>query len=139
MCLTWDAVMIGVGQELPDSGWVVSPHEAADFVQGFKPLGQARLISLAHSLAGINDRPMIAAARIVDTAVRFAKDKLQDWEFQRKIDELKANLLKRIDLADPAYRDHIEEATEQFLRDQGIEVDKEAAAAKSESAVDEPD
>ena len=47
ICLTWDAVMIGVGRDLPGSGWVVSPHEAVDFIQGSRPLGEARLISLA--------------------------------------------------------------------------------------------
>jgi hypothetical protein len=138
ICLTWDAVMIGVGQEMIDCGWVVSPHEAADFVQAFKPLGQAKLISLAHSLAGINDRPMAAAARIIDTVVRYAKDKLQDWEFQEKVDALKADLLGRIDITSAAYRDYIEEATEEFLRTQGVDLSNDSENGNGESGTDEP-
>jgi hypothetical protein len=81
---------------------------------------------------------MAAAARIIDTVVRYAKDKLQDWEFQEKVDALKADLLGRIDITSGAYRDYIEEATEEFLRSQGVDLTNDSENGNGESGTDEP-
>jgi hypothetical protein len=70
MCLTWDAVMIAVGQELEDCGWIVSPHEACDFIQSKERVSESQLSALAHSLAKVRERPSEFGARIIDRVVQ---------------------------------------------------------------------
>jgi hypothetical protein len=85
MCLTWDGAMISVGRKLRDCGWIVSPHEAVDFVQPFLRLSESKLLSLAHGLASVRERPREISARILDRVVQLAGERFLDREFRKRI------------------------------------------------------
>jgi hypothetical protein len=120
MCLTWDAVMIGVGRELEDCGWIVSPHEASDVVQTRHRIDGAKLNAIAHGLARIRERPSEIGARIIDRVVQLAFDKLQDWQFQQRLEGFYREALGRIDLNSDTYTE-VDNEINEFLRSEGIE------------------
>ena len=119
MCLTWDAIMIGVGKELEDCGWIVSPHEAADIVQVRLKISGAKLTALAHSLARVRERPSEMGARIVDRVVQLAAEQMQEWQFRNRLKIFYDEALDRIDLESESYRE-VDNEIEQFLRSEGI-------------------
>ncbi len=122
MCLTWDGVMIKVGVEMPDCGWVVSPQEASDIVQPRLSLSKGRMTSLAHSVARTMERPAKLGARIVDRIVQLSEDRLDDWQFRKRIRTFRDEAISRIDTASPKYQDALELEIVGFLEDEGIQV-----------------
>jgi hypothetical protein len=121
MCLTWDAAMIAVGQELGDCGWIVSPHEASDIVQARVNLSGAKLTALAHSLARVRERPSEVAARIVDRVVHLASEHLQDWQFRERLKQFYQDAQKRVDLTSQSYVD-IDREIDEFLQSEGVPI-----------------
>ncbi len=126
LCLTWDGAMIDVGRKLRDCGWVVSPHEAIDFVQPYRRMSESKMFALAHVLASARDRSRDVAGHILDRVVYLAKERLLDWEFRQKVKDLRDDLLSRIDLSKPRYADWVDQETDKFLRSQGVEVPPDA-------------
>jgi hypothetical protein len=120
VCLTWDGAMIGVGRKLLDCGWVVSPHEAADFVQPYLRLDESKMLALAYALASVREKPKEVAGRILDRVVKLASERLQDWEFREKVKALRQRVLDRIDLDNPRYADWIDQETDRFLQNEGV-------------------
>jgi hypothetical protein len=120
MCLTWDAVMIGVGRELEDCGWIVSPHEASDVVQTRHKIDGAKLNAIAHGLARIRERPSEIGARIIDRVVQLALNKLLDWQFQQRLESFYREALGRIDLNSKTYTE-VDNEINKFLESEGIE------------------
>jgi hypothetical protein len=119
MCLTWDAVMIGVGRELGDCGWVVSPHEASDVIQARLKISGTKLTALSHSLARARERPSEISARIIDQIVHLAGERLQDWQFREKVKTFHREALDRIDLNSEVYN-QVDSEISVFLRTEGI-------------------
>lgn len=119
MCLTWDAVMIAVGRELQDCGWIVGPHEASDVIQSRLKITESRLTSLAHSLARVRALPSDKGARIIDRIVQLAGEKLQDWRFRDKLASFHRDALSRIDLNSNSYVD-VDREIDGFLDQEGI-------------------
>jgi hypothetical protein len=119
MCLTWDAVMIAVGRELEDCGWIVSPHEAADIIQARLKISGTKLTALTHSLARARERPSEIGARIIDRIVQLAGEQLQDWQFRKKVETFYREALDRIDLSSETYN-QVDSEIERFLRVEGI-------------------
>ena len=120
MCLSWDAIMIGVGRELQDCGWIVSPHEAADVIQSRYKISDAKLTALAHSLARVRERPSEKGARIIDRVVQLAGEQMQDWQFRERLESFYREALKRVDLTSDSYND-IDREIEGFLAEEGIQ------------------
>lgn len=120
MCLTWDGVMIRVGAEVPDCGWIVSPQEASDMVQPRLKLSQGKLVSLAHSVARALVKPDEIGARIVDRIVSLSKDRLDDWEYRERIRTFRDEAVGRIDASSPTYADAVDLEVETFLEKEGI-------------------
>jgi hypothetical protein len=119
MCLTWDAVMIAVGKELGDCGWVVSPHEAADIIQARLNISGTKLTALSHSLARARERPSEIGARIIDQIVHLAGERLHDWQFREKVKTFHRQALDRIDLSSDTYH-QVDSEIAVFLRAEGI-------------------
>jgi hypothetical protein len=122
MCLTWDGIMIRVGNQTSSCGWVVSPHEASDIVQPRLSLSQGRMTSLAHSVARTMERPAEIGGRIVDRIVQLSEGRLDDWEFRDRIKTFRDEAISRIDIASPTYLDTVELEIEAFLGREGIPV-----------------
>ncbi len=120
MCLSWDAIMIGVGRELQNCGWIVSPHEAADVIQARLKISDVKLTALAHSLARVRERPSEMGARIIDRVVQLAGEHMQDWQFRERLESFYREALQRIDLSGDSYRD-IDKEIEGFLATEGID------------------
>lgn len=121
--LTWDRIMIEVGQKFPDCGWVVSPDIAGDFLQPYLSIDEKHFCALAHMIARTQSRPLEVSARIIDTVVTYASQKLQDWEFRKKVEEFRKNLLERVDFSRREYANWIDSETVKFLSGQGVETD----------------
>jgi hypothetical protein len=119
--LTWDKIMITLSKDY-NCGWVVSPDVASDFVQPSLRLSDTQLCALAHSIARIHDRPLVVSAKIIDRVVMYSGEKIQDWKFIQELDRFKKTFLETIDFGDPSYDDAIERETDNFLREQGIDV-----------------
>ncbi|MHB8900291.1 MAG: hypothetical protein ACYC6Y_16195 [Thermoguttaceae bacterium] len=119
MCLSWDAVMIAVGLELQNCGWIVSPHEAADIVQARLKISDTKLTALAHSLARVRERPSEMGARIIDRVVQLAGEQMQNWQFRKRLGSFYKDALQRIDLTGDSYRD-IDKEIEGFLATEGF-------------------
>lgn len=119
VCLTWDAVMIAVGRELEDCGWIVSPHEAADIIQARLKISGTKLTALTHSLARVRERPSEIGARIIDRIVQLAGEQLQDWQFRKKVETFYREALGRIDLSSETYN-QVDSEIEGFLKAEGI-------------------
>jgi hypothetical protein len=121
MCLTWDAAMIAVGQEIGDCGWIVSPHEASDVIQTRLRVSESQLSALAHSLARVRERPSEFGARIIDRVVQLAGEQLQDWQFRDRLTRFYNESLGRIDLTSPSYSD-VDREIDAFLTSEGISI-----------------
>jgi hypothetical protein len=121
MCLTWDSLMIAVARSLENCGWVVSPHQAADIVGDGLSISEARLTALAHHLARARQTPSDLGARIIDRVVSLGGEKLQDWEFRRKLEEFYTDARNRIDLDGNAFQ-LADKQTNEFLEAQGVVV-----------------
>ncbi len=121
MCLTWDSLMIAVARSLEDCGWVVSPHQAADIVGDGLSISESRLTALAHQLARARETPSDLGARIIDRVVSLGGEKLQDWEFRKKLEEFYTDARNRIDFDGHAFQ-LVDKETDEFLEAQGVSV-----------------
>ncbi|MEX2187777.1 MAG: hypothetical protein WD875_13315 [Pirellulales bacterium] len=122
MCLTWDAVMIAVGRELLDCGWIVSPHEACDVVQVRTKLSVGEMSALAHGLARARERPLELGARIIDRVVQLASEQLEDWSFRNRLRQFYEDSLKRIDISGGAYN-ALDQDVDEFLMREGVSIE----------------
>lgn len=125
MCLTWDSLMIAVASSLEGCGWVVSPHQAADIVGDGLRISESQLTALAHQLARARETPSDIGARIIDRVVRLSGEKLQDWEFRRKLEEFYTDVRKRIDLDGDVFK-LADKETDEFLESEGVPVSDSA-------------
>ncbi len=119
MCLSWDAIMIAVGRELGNCGWVVSPHEAADVIQSRLRISDTKLTAIAHSLARVRERPSEMGAHIMDRVVQLAGEQMQDWQFRQRLRTFYQEAFQRIDLTSESYAG-IDKEIEGFLSAEGI-------------------
>lgn len=124
MCLTWDRLMIEVGGKLDDCGWIVSPHDAVDFIQTSKPPIGDKLISLAHRLAAVREGPCCIVGELIDTLVEHAKTDKLDWQFREKIEELRVQMQARFDLDGSNFEDWARQEAHSLLKNAGV-FDKE--------------
>jgi hypothetical protein len=122
MCLTWDASMISAGRAEDRYGSIIGPDEAADLTQQGVGLSEARLCSLAHSLAKVQYRADEVAAQILDRILHIAQDRVRDWEFQERMKAFKAKLLEKIDFSRAGYAEWVEQETDAFLAAEGFAI-----------------
>jgi len=130
--LTWDRAMLSVGQERQDCGWVVSPDVVNDFAAGSAKLTDIELCALAHSLAKTQEEPLLVVARVIDHVAELADERLQDWEFQKRLRTFANELYERIDLKAVIYEDVIERETDKFLAEAGIDLSKKKLGGQAE-------
>ena len=123
MILTWDRIMIEVAQNISNCGWVVSPDIASVFLQPYRPINEKHFCRLAHTIARSQVKPLEVTARIIDTIVTFASQKLQDWEFIEKINTFKNGILDLVDFNKPEYLNWVDKEIEKFLINEGIKID----------------
>ena len=123
LCLTWDAVMIGVGASQKYGGWIVSPVEAADLIQAKMPINSVKMMSLAHVVASSVEKTEALGARILDRAIQLSAAKMKDWEFKQKIASFKKEAIARIDINQDDFNlEAFDKETDKFLREQGFEM-----------------
>jgi hypothetical protein len=122
--LTWDRIMIAVGKQDLQCGWVVSPEVALDFVQPYKPLSEVDLCAVAHRIARLREQPGRLTAQIIDRVVEIAGDDLQDWQLRNELADFKDEVLKKIDFSKPGYSDWADIQTDKFLNKLGFELDQ---------------
>jgi len=122
MILTWDRIMIEVGQKMKDCGWIVSPDIASDFLQPYRPLNEKHFCHLAHAIAKTQAKPLEVSARIIDKVVSHASQKLQDWEFVIKLEQFRKNLLERVDFSKREYFNWVDTEIEKFLHKEGVSI-----------------
>ncbi len=134
ICLTWDAVMIGVSVSQKYGAWVASPIDAADLIQATMRLGSAKIMSLAHAVARATEKHYQLGARIVDRAVSLASDKMECWEFRQVINKFKDEAIRRVDIHSRHFNiEEFDKETDKFLSEQGVIVPVE----KSDNDFDE--
>lgn len=121
--LTWDRLMIEVGQKFSDCGWIVSPDIAGNFLQPYISLNEKHFCALAHTIARAQPGPLAVTARIIDMVIAYASEKLQDWEFRKQLEEFKRNLLERVDFSRREYANWVDSETQNFLSSQGVEIE----------------
>lgn len=119
--LTWDRHVMRAGEEFQDCGWVVSPDVAADFAQPSRAVSESGLCALAHAIARTRDRPLEIAARMIDRVVAIAGARMQDWQFQKELDDFRKGLLQRMDLNAADYDEWVDWETDRFLAEAGHE------------------
>ncbi|WP_179020591.1 hypothetical protein [Winogradskyella forsetii] len=119
--LTYDRSMISVSKENIYNGWITNPLKFIDFTEMSKPLSEAKLISLVHSVATFSEKTLSAGARIIDRIVTFASDQMQNWEFKQEIEKFKKEVVSTIDLEQSNYVVEIDKKTDEFLKKHGIE------------------
>jgi hypothetical protein len=124
ICLTWDGAMIKVARENGRCGCVVTPEVAHDFVMESDDELLGRQLSLVHLLSRSANAMDTVGAVILDRIVSLVHSELADWQFQQAIEDFKNQMLGRIDLKDPAFRDAVETETDAFLQQRGVELAK---------------
>lgn len=77
-------------------------------------------------------KPLIVAARVIDHVAELEDERLQDWEFQKKIRQFSDELYERIDFDRVMYNDFIEQETDKFLIEAGIDVSRRKPGGKAE-------
>jgi hypothetical protein len=113
--LTWDKIMIQVGQQIDNSGWIISPEIALDFTTTYRQRELTKLCSLSHNIAKSRDRIGVLSAKILDNIVTSINCEQLDWELQEKINNFKDNLLESINFTNPSYMDFLEKKTSIFI------------------------
>jgi hypothetical protein len=120
ICLTWDRVMIEVARKVEDCGWVVSPHDAADFINLSTPPTGEKLVSLSHKLAGVRERPSEIVGELLDRIVHVAKPEQLDWQLRDRLTSLRTQLLERVDTTSEEYGQWARRETCALLKTFGV-------------------
>jgi hypothetical protein len=137
MCLTWDRTMIEVARKVADCGWVVSPHDACDFIQLSRPPTDQKLIALSHKLAGARERPSEIVGELLDRLVQVAKPEQMEWELRDRLESLRQELLGRVDTTSKEYDDWSRQKKYAFLEELGLSKDvMDAESHSSDTGAD---
>jgi hypothetical protein len=117
MCLTWDRTLIDIARKVGDCGWVVSPHDACDFIQLSRPPSGHKLISLSHRLARARERPSEIVGELLDRIMQVADPSQMDWQMRDRLEALHKELLGRTDTTSPEYDEWARQKKNAFLKE----------------------
>jgi len=121
MILTNDRVLIEVAKEVGAYAWVAPPSDFNDLVQISKDLNEKELSSMVHSIASFRSPTLELGAKILDTIVHYASDKMQNGDFLEAFNRFKSEMIGAIgDYMDWKY---INKRTIEFLVKQGVDID----------------
>ena len=118
--MTYDRSMIGVSKSSVYNGWITSPIKFLGYTEITKPISEAKLVSLVHSVATFSEKTLAASARIIDRVVRFASKEMQNWEFKKEVEQFKKETLQSINLDQPNYEIEIDRKTDELLIRLGV-------------------
>ena len=125
--LTYDKSMISVSQSNIYNGWIANPVKFLDFTETTKPLSEAKLISLVHSVATYSEKTLSVGARIIDRVIKYASKEMQNWEFKNEIENFKNDLIRDLDFNESDYENKIDKKTDEFLEKYGINQNDETS------------
>lgn len=121
--LTYDKSLISFSKAELYNGLATTPGKLIDITESTKPLSETHFVSLLHSVATYSEKTLSAGARIMDRVIKYASEEIQDWEFQKEIEEFKNSLIESIDMESIESFSEIDRRTDEFLKKRGITMD----------------
>jgi hypothetical protein len=122
LILTYDRSMLEIGRGDQYKGWIATPNRFMDLTELYRPLVEAKYISLIHAFATYSERTLSAGARIIDRIVQYASTEMQNWEFCKEVNEFKSGTIDKTDLDEADALQQIDNKTDKFLEAHGIKV-----------------
>lgn len=121
--LSYDRSLISVSRADTYKGWITNPSKFLDFSENSKPLSEAQLTSLVHSVATYSERTLSIGARIIDRIIRYASSQIQNWEFKQDLEIFKKEVIESFNSTSFDYAIEIDKKTDEFLKSKGIVIE----------------
>lgn len=109
-------------------GWITTPVKFLEITELSKPMSEAKLVSLVHSVATFSERTLSLGARIMDRLINLSSKEVQNYELKAEIERFKKETIESVNIDDPNVYDIIDTKTDEFIAKHGLnkkEDDKE--------------